>query len=398
MTFKAAIAVVFWAVAGIGAFPNFSKAQAVVAGPTIPYEEAKRKANENVVTIIGSGRLTGYTQFAEDISNVLNPMKSGVRVIPVIGGGAGQNVVDMLYLKGIDMGIVDQDILAYMKRMDPRLYGDIDRRVHYITKLFNTALHIYAKKDVRSLEDLAGKKVSCLAPLSTVAIFCENLFLALGIKVEVVHDDAGLAMEKVRRGEVAAAARGAQPPLQGFEKVRPDDGLHFVPISEATLPSSNYAAVRAAYLPARLKPEHYPTMIPEGQEVLTVATGSLLAAYAWPVGSERFQRIALFTKLFFDNIDQFAKPPRHPAWADVNLATEIPGWTRFGSAKEWLATDRRSQKTSTSSHSDDQMKAAFGAFIDDFATRRGKAKPLSEAEKAGLWNEFQVWWAGRPGQ
>jgi len=169
MTVKAAIAVFLGAFAALTAFPNLPRAQTLAEAAVSPYEEAKRKANENVVTIMGSGRLTGYTQFAEDISNVLNATKSEVRVIPVIGRGAGQNVIDMLYVKGIDMGIVDQDILVYMKRKDPRLYGDIDRRIHYIAKLFNTALHIYAKKNVRGLEDLAGQKISCLAPLSTVA-------------------------------------------------------------------------------------------------------------------------------------------------------------------------------------------------------------------------------------
>jgi uncharacterized protein len=378
--------------------PRTSSSQTANLEPPNAYQEAKRKANENVVTIIASGRLTGYTQFAEDISNVLNATNSGLRVIPVIGAGAGQNVLDMLYLKGTDMGIVDQDILAYMKRKDPRLYGDIDRRIHYIAKLFNTALHVYAKKDIRSLEELAGKKVSCLKPLSTVAIFCENLFLALGIKVEIVHDDAGLAMEKVKRGEIAAAARGAQPPLPGFEKVAPVDDLHFIPISEESLPNSNYAGLRTAYLPARLKAEHYPTMIPPGQEVPTVATGSLLAAYAWPAGSERHQRLALFVKTFFDNIDKFPKPPRHPGWADVNLATEIPGWTRFPAAQEWLSAARQGSTTIQGGATTTQMKTAFNAFIEEFSRQRGGGKTLSEAEKSALWDEFQTWWAARPSQ
>ena len=146
-------------------------------------EVAKRKANENVVMIMASGRLNGYTQFAEDISNVLDDLPGAeLRVIPVLGKSAGQNILDMLYLKGVDMGVVDQDILSYLKRSDPRTFGDLNQRIQYITKLFNSELHLYAKKDIRGLEDLRGKKVSCLKPMSTVALFCENLFLALGIK------------------------------------------------------------------------------------------------------------------------------------------------------------------------------------------------------------------------
>ncbi|WP_170936938.1 MULTISPECIES: TAXI family TRAP transporter solute-binding subunit [Rhodomicrobium] len=362
-------------------------------GPPGPYQDAKRKANENVVMIMASGRLTGYTQYAEDISNVLDGLPGNdLRVIPVIGKSAGQNVLDMLYMKGVDMGVVDQDILSYLKRTDPRLYGDIDQRIQYVTKLFNTELHVYAKNEIRSLEDLRGKKVSCLKPMSTVALLCENLFLALGIKVEIVFDDAALAMQKVKSGEVAAAARGAQPPLQGFENVKPEDDLHFVPIDKASLPNSNFNALRAAYLPARLKSQHYPAMIPAGQEVPTIATSTLLAVYNWPPGSERFQRIANFVNIFFDNIDKFAKPPRHPGWADVNLAAEVPGWTRYSTAQEWLNKKRQAAPATTGSiSSGDQIKAEFLAFVDEFSKSRGTNAPLTEAEKNAMWTQFQQW-------
>lgn len=363
-------------------------------GPGVSYDTAKRKANENVVMIMGSGRLQGYTQYAEDISNVLDNLPgASLRVIPVLGKSAGQNILDMLYLKGIDMGVVDQDILSYLKRTDPRTFGDIDQRVQYVTKLFNSELHLYAKKDIRGLEDLRGKKVSCLKPMSTVALFCENLFIALGIKAEIVYDDMALAMEKVKNGQVAAAARGAQPPLQGFENVRPEDNLHFVPIDQASLPNSNFEAVRAAYLPARLKPTHYPTMIPPNENVPTIATSVVLAVYAWPPTSERFQRMSSFVNLFFDNIDKFAKAPRHPGWADVNLAAEVPGWTRFRPAKEWLDRKRREAPEITSSTlPNEQMKKDFVAFTSEFARIRGSGVPLSNAETSALWTQFQQWW------
>jgi uncharacterized protein len=372
---------------------------AQVARPPAPpvtfYEEQKRKANENVVTIMGSGRLTGYSQFAEDISNVLEEQPgSNLRIIPLIGKGAGQNVLDMLYLRGIDMGIVDQDILTYFKRNNPTAYGDVDQRIHYIAKVFNTVLHVYAKRDIRRLEDLRGKKVSCLKPLSTVAIFCENLFLAAGIDVQIVHDDGGAAMQKVKSGEIAAAARGAQPPLQGFEGVKPEDNLHFVPIDETTLPKSAFNAVRTAYLPARLKASHYPTMIRDGLDVPSVANSSLLAVYNWPSGSDRFNRVASFVRAFFANIDKFPTPARHPGWADVNLAADVPGWRRFSIAQELVEQIRRAPR-SDNAVVDDQAKKAFVAFLDQYRQTKGSGAPLSDADTTALWSQFQEWWSTR---
>lgn len=382
------------ALAGVLMLSHASLAQTPKPAPATltPYQEAQRKANENVVMIMASGRLTGYTQFAEDISNVLDSLPGDApRVIPVIGKSAGQNILDMLYLKGVDMGVVDQDILANLKRTDPRLYGDIEQRIQYIAKLFNTELHIYARKDIRTLEDLRGRKISCLKAMSTVAMLCENLFRALGIEVEIVHDDAAMAMQKVKSGEVAAAARGAQPPLMGFEKVTPEDNLHFVPIDQASLPNSDFNAVRATYLPARLKSAHYPTMIPPGEDVPTIATGSLLAVYGWPPGSERYQRVSAFVSSFFDNIAKFANPPCHPGWADINLAADVPGWTRHAAAQDWLDKKRQS-----ASAADEHMKTEFVTFVDDYSRRRGSATPLSDAEKSALWTQFQQWWAQQP--
>ena len=190
-------------------------------GPGSSYEAARRKANENVVMIMGSGRLNGYTQFAEDISNVLDSLPdANLRVIPVLGKSAGQNILDMLYLKGADMGVVDQDILSYLKRTDPRTFGDIDQRIQYVTKLFNSELHLYAKKDIRGLEDLRGKKISCLKAMSTVALFCENLFFPRhqgGNRLRRRSARNGEGEERPNRG----CRQGRSATLQGFENVTP---------------------------------------------------------------------------------------------------------------------------------------------------------------------------------
>ncbi len=357
------------------------------------YEEARRKANENVVTIIGSGRLTGDTQLAEDISNVVEAVPGNdLRVIPVLGKGSGQNVNDMLYLKGMDMAIVDQEILTHLKKKNSARYGNIERQINYITKISNIELHIYARKNVGSLEDLRGKKISCLKPDSTAALLCHHLFRALKIDVEIVHDDAELALQKVLTGDIAAAARVASPPLPGFEKIKPEDGLHFLPIDEGSLPNSDFAEVRASYLPARLRARDYPAMIPPGEDVPTIATASLLAVYAWPPGSPRYQRVKKFVELFFDNVNELHKPPRHPKWADVNLAAEVPGWTRFPAAQAWLDAERKKMQLQAAAAGtrDARMRAAFQRYMDEQAKLTGRAS--TREQRNALYTKFVQWW------
>ena len=357
------------------------------------YNEAKRLANEGVVSITASGRTTAYSQFAEDIRNVIEALpNNNMRIVPIMGKSAGQNLLDILYLRGIDMGIVDQDILQYFKRQDPEFYGDLEKRVNFVTKLFNSEFHLVAKNDIKTLEDLRGKQVSCLMQMSTVALLCENIFRLLKIDVKIVYEDVDLAMLRLKKGEVAAAARAGSVPVPGFNGITAADNLHFVPIDEESLPKSDFNPIRAAYLPSRLRAEDYPNMIPAGESVPTVATSTLLAVYAWPPEGRQYQEIGQFIQLFFANIDKFRSAPRHPKWRDVNLAADVPGWTRFSAAQAWLDSRRSAEPAPPSiTPGDPKMKAAFEKFISDLAKSQGD-RTFSPEQKETLYAQFLTWW------
>jgi uncharacterized protein len=382
--------------------PAQSRPERAAGGQRVPelsqkalrYNEAKRLANEGVVSITASGRTTAYSQFAEDIRNVIESLpNNNMRIVPIMGKSAGQNLLDILYLRGIDMGIVDQDILQYFKRQDPAFYGDLEKRVNFVTKLFNSEFHLVAKKDIKTLEDLRGKQVSCLMQMSTVALLCENIFRLLKIDVKIVYEDVDLAMLRLKKGEVAAAARAGSIPVPGFNGITAADNLHFVPIDEESLPGSDFNPIRAAYLPSRLRSEDYPNMIAVGESVPTVATSTLLAVYAWPPDGRQYQEITQFIQLFFSNVDKFRSAPRHPKWRDVNLAADVPGWTRFPGAQAWLDSRRTAEQQQTASITpgDPKMKVAFEKFISDLAKSEGD-RTFSPEQKETLYAQFLTWW------
>ena len=358
------------------------------------HNEAKRLANEGVVSITASGRTTVYSQFAEDIRNVIESLPdNNTRIIPILGKSAGQNLLDMLYLRGIDMGIVDQDIIQYFKRQEPKFYGDLDKRVNYVTKLFNTEFHLLAHNDIKSLEDLRGKQVSCLMQMSTVATLCENIFRLLKIDVKIVYEDVDLALLRLKKGEIAAAARAGSSPLPGFNGITAADNLHFVPINEESLPNSDFNPIRATYLPARLRAEDYPNLVPAGEAIPTVATSTVLAVYAWPHDSRQYQEISQFIQIFFDNIDKFRQPPRHPKWRDLNLAADVPGWKRFPAAQAWLDSRRSPvQTTAVAIGPDEKTKAAFDRFLTNLANSSGGSKVYTPEQKEVLYAQFLQWW------
>ena len=65
---------------------------------------------------------------------------------PFIGKGSLQNVADILFLRGIDVGIVQSDVLAYLKRK--QIYPHIDQSIQYITKLYNEEVHVLARPEI----------------------------------------------------------------------------------------------------------------------------------------------------------------------------------------------------------------------------------------------------------
>ena len=87
------------------------------------YEEKKRQTSDIAVTIVTSGITCTCARFAEDIRDIVNDLRpDGLRVLPVLGVGGLQTLEDVLFLKGIDMGVVDEDNLRLLKQRDPALH------------------------------------------------------------------------------------------------------------------------------------------------------------------------------------------------------------------------------------------------------------------------------------
>jgi TRAP transporter TAXI family solute receptor len=342
------------------------------------YEEKKRQTNDIAVTIVTSGLTCTCARFAEDIRNVVNDLRpDGLRVLPVSGVGGLQNLQDVLFLKGIDMGVVDEDNLILLKKRDPQLYANIDQSVQYITKLYNSEFHVLARNGIKSYDDLRGKKVSFNLKDSQTEVSADIIFGMLKVDVERVNYDNDSALNKLKAGQIDAMIILSGAPQAAVLKVQKEDGIHLLPLDERSLPNHDLHPVFAKYLPVELTHEQYPALIPEGSTVSTVGNRSLLVTYAWPENSPRYNRIAKFVQTFFNKIDQFHDGSRHPKWEDVSLAAEMPGWIRFKPAADWLAE-----------HQSVALKPAFDQFVQNYTTASGQ-KGISDKDREQLFIKFQ---------
>src|ERR1041384_207294 len=358
------------------------------------YEQKRREANDIAVSIVVSGLSCTCARFAEDIRNVVNDLRpDGIRVLPVLGVGGLQNLNDVLFLKGIDMGVVEEDNLQILKQRNPRLYADLEQRVQYITKLYNSEFHVVARNDILSYEDLRGKKVSFNQKDSQTEVTAEIIFKMLNIDVEHLNYDNDEAIKKLREGEISAMIVVSGAPQAALAKLTKQDGLHFLALDEKSLPGANGEAVLKQYQPTKLTADQYPALIPPGTSVPTVGNRALLVTYAWPENSARYVRMTKFVREFFGKIDLFQDGARHPKWREINIAADMPGWVRFRPATEWIAENRKVAALQDKGPQLANVKALFEQYLTESGATAGKS--LSDNDRQELFGQFQEFLAAR---
>src|SRR5713101_5813015 len=234
------------------------------AGAAAPPEVV---VNRGVVEL-ETGRAAGISvRIAEDLANLIDDGATR-RVLPVIGKGSLQNITDLKLLRGVDMAILQADVLDYAKQQS--LFPGIEFWVTYIAKLYNEEFHLLARQDIKAIADLANQKVNVDLRGAGTAITAGRLFDLLKVAIVATNDDQEVALERLRRGEIAALAFVAGKPAPIFRDVNGEDGLHFlaIPLSPT---------VTATYVPTRLTAADYPGLVSQDKPIDTVAVGAVLA-------------------------------------------------------------------------------------------------------------------------
>jgi TRAP-type uncharacterized transport system substrate-binding protein len=335
--------------------------------------------NKGVVELETAGASGNSLRIAEDLAALIDDGATR-RVLPVVGRTALQNLWDLVLLRGIDMAVLQTDVVDSVRQN--RSLPAIDTAFTYITKLYNEEFHLLAGPDVKTVADLANKRVGIGVRGSGSGVTAERLFGLLKIPVEPVEDRPQVAIDKLRHGQLAAVAVVAGKPSSLLQELPPGEGWHFIPIPLE-------ANVVNAYVPATLNATDYPALIAAGRSVDTVAVGSLLAVARLQPGSERYRNVANFVDVFFTQFRSLLEPGHDPKWAEMNLATDLPGLVRFAPAQLWL--DRNA---AVAKQNPQDVKALFSRFLDS-RQQVLEGPSVSDQQKQELFNEFQRWQAGQ---
>jgi TRAP transporter TAXI family solute receptor len=334
----------------------------------------KQALNQNTVTLI-SGTIGGtYVQIGADLASVLDDGNK-LRVLPIVGRGSVQSVADILFLQGVDLGIVRADTLDYLERKG--FAKDIKKQFTYVTKLYNEEMYVIASKSIRSLADLNGKKVSVDLPNGGTFVTASIVFERLGLKPNLVYIEQRISMEMLKKGEIDAVIAVGGKPYKSVSAFKDDrDRFHFVPVDYAK-------PLQGDYLPAALTAKDYPNLIAEGERVDTIAVPAVLAAYNWAPNTDRYRKLALFVDAFFTKFPTFQNPPFHPKWKEVSLSAPLQDWQRLPIADQWLK-----------SHN---IEAVTRARFDDFLKQSPAtaASVKNDTDREVLFKQFQAWEADK---
>ena len=341
-------------------------------------ENYRSRMNENVVTIMAGSSTGTDLAVVQDIAEVLSGVP-GMRVVPMVGRGPEQNIKDVMFLRGVDMGITQANILKYFAKTGELGPNFVDQ-IAYVAKLFNEEMHILVREDVNSVDELKGRPVNFGAEGSGTEITGRLVFEALGIDVKQVHLADAEALQKLKSGEIAATIVVTGKPAPVLATLKDTSGLKLLAVPYAK-------ELEDSYYPATLTHDDYPELIDEGKRVDTVAVCAVLVSFNWTDDGIRSRKIGKFVDAFFDDFDQFLKAPRHPKWREVNFAATLEGWHRAPAAQDWIDRAKRSVAAGGTGAGGDAKR--FDTFLAQASPASGA--PLSDAERADLFRAFIEW-------
>src|SRR5256885_3222928 len=137
-----------------------------------------------------------------------------MHVLPIVTRGPVENLNSLLYLRGVDLAIINSDALEEYKAEFP----DLRLHVSYLLNLFPSELHIFVRPEIQSLQDLAGKKVN-FNTLGTAAAYSGPLiFGRLGVNVDKTFIPHQVALQQMKSGDMAAVVFITSKPVDAFLK------------------------------------------------------------------------------------------------------------------------------------------------------------------------------------
>src|SRR5215212_7015581 len=231
--------------------------QAAQTRRPISFEAQQEKVNAWTVGL-AAGLIEGAPlRLASEMARVVDD-GANLHVLPIVTRGPTENLNSLLYLRGVDLAIINSDSMEEYRIQLP----EIRRHVTYLLNLFPSEMHVFVRPEIQSLQDLAGKKVNFNTLGSAAAYSGPLLFSRLGVEIDKTFIPHPLALQQMKKGEndMAAVVFITSKPVDAFLRGQWEPGFKFLPVTYD-------AKFDDYYLPAALDAADYPALIKAGERI-----------------------------------------------------------------------------------------------------------------------------------
>ncbi len=275
--------------------------------------------------LITGGEKGTYYQFGLDLQKLVKP--TGVNLTVHNSKGSIENVFAVYQRPGVQMGIVQSDVLAFVARVQSdAVLTRIAKKTRMVFPLYNEEVHVLGRRGIRDFDDLAGRRVAIGRDGSGTYLTARLLFkLSEVAPSEMVPIDTSEALAELKAGRIDAMFYVAGYPVKLLkDDVSEKDGLELIPITNksitefyprADIPANVYEWQRTA--------------------VNSVAVKAVLVSFD-------------FRRKDCDNVGRFAQTMSrqmnwllqngHPKWKVVDLNYPLKGWEQYDCVRKYLGS------------------------------------------------------------
>lgn len=282
--------------------------------------------------ILTGGPTGTYIQFGQDMSRIA--AECGIELTVHESAGSLENFLGVRKRPQTQFGIVQSDVLEYLRTYsanDPTIARAIFG-VRIALPLYNEEVHILAKREIASLEDLNDRRVAVGVQDSGTFLTASLILDLAGIRpAERVTIDADTSLARLLDGSIDAFFYVAGAPTKIFQSPEIDgEKLHLLPIDDPTLAE--------VYVPSRIEAGTYPF---QSADIEVVAVKAVLMTYEYEPSRNAYHQescraVSDLTNLVLANFQEL-RVSGHPKWKTVDLNDIPPGWEIAGCVNTGLS-------------------------------------------------------------
>lgn len=278
--------------------------------------------------LITGGEKGTYYQFGLNLQKLVK--QSGINLTVHNSKGSVENIFAVYQRPGVQMGIVQADVLAFVARVqtDPVLKR-IARKIRLVFPLYNEEVHLLGRREIQDFDDLTDRRVAIGREGSGNYLTARLLFKVSEITPrQMVAIDTEEALAELKAGNIDAMFYVVGYPAKLFtENVNADDGLALIPILNKSIT------------------EFYPRAeIPAGtyawqqKPVSTVAVKAALVSFDFR--RAHCENVGRFAEILAGNTPWLISNG-HPKWKVVDLEFSLRGWEQYDCVKKYLRKPTR---------------------------------------------------------